>query len=433
LRSTLPLLLALTTAVHAADGPKARDAEPKKLSATSLLPDGSELKGVMIPRHDENHHLVGSLKADVITLVNDTMIAGKQVFIDFYNLDGSSRGHIELPKATFNQQKGLLQSNDNVTIHSQQFQARGSGVHYAIQKGDGFLTGPGTTWIESPKTTMNSSRSLIGAAGIALIAQTTAAPTTTTPDAAKLDPVLVQGVKQSAHSEVMSDTHEALKKDLEKSAEATKQTKEFLDQTDITPEEVGANAVPSPDGKPMDIQIGPNDTMVSFDGGMYFDVDKGLLVYLKNVKVNDPRFALDGANELKIFLAKDTTDKKPADKKPTDKKPADNKTADKKPESGSGASLEKKFDKVERIVATGAVHILQKSTEKGKAPIEASGAIFTYHPITGEIIISGGYPWVKQGSNFMRARQPNLTLRIQKSGSFHTEGQWDMGGSNPAK
>jgi hypothetical protein len=44
------------------------------------------------------------------------------------------------------------------------------------------------------------------------------------------------------------------------------------------------------------------------------------------------------------------------------------------------------------------------------------------------MILSGGYPWVKQGATFMRAEQPNLNLRILKSGSFVTEGKWVMGG-----
>ena len=73
--------------------------------------------------------------------------------------------------------------------------------------------------------------------------------------------------------------------------------------------------------------------------------------------------------------------------------------------------------------------ITQKQVEKGKQPVQASGAIFTYRPGTGEIVLSGGYPWVKQGTTFMRAKEPNLNLRIQKSGSFITEGNWDMGGN----
>ena len=149
---------------------------------------------------------------------------------------------------------------------------------------------------------------------------------------------------------------------------------------------------------------------------MYFDADEGVFVYLKNVRVTDPRFGLSGANELKIFLGK-----KPA-KAPA--QPA-KEAKDGKPGLGLGA----KFGDVERIVASGAVRIVQKETEAGKDPVEASGAIFTYHAKTGEIILSGGYPWVKQGTTFMRAKEPNLNLRILKTGSFVTEGNWEMGGT----
>ena len=151
---------------------------------------------------------------------------------------------------------------------------------------------------------------------------------------------------------------------------------------------------------------------------MFFDADEGVVVYLKKVRVNDPRFTLSGANELKVFLAK-----KPAAGKA---KPDAKNKQDANPLSNG---LGSKFGDVERIVATGAVRILQKQPAAGKDPIEASGAIFTYHTKTGQIILSGGYPWVKQGSSFMRAEQPNLNLRILKNGSFVTEGKWVMGGN----
>jgi lipopolysaccharide export system protein LptA len=152
---------------------------------------------------------------------------------------------------------------------------------------------------------------------------------------------------------------------------------------------------------------------VTCDGGMYFDADDGVFVYLRNVVVKDPRFDLSGAHELKVFLGK-----KPDEKT---QKNASQKSADGK---GVGA----RFGDVERIVATGAVRVLQKQTEPGKLPVEASGAIFTYHPKTGRIHLQGGYPWVKQGTNFMRAKEPKLSLRIEKDGSFVTEGRWDMRG-----
>ena len=84
---------------------------------------------------------------------------------------------------------------------------------------------------------------------------------------------------------------------------------------------------------------------------------------------------------------------------------------------------------MQSIIATGAVRITQKATEAGKEPVQASGAIFTYRPDTGDITLTGGYPWVLQGSTFMRAKEPNLSLHIAKSGSFETQGNWEMGGN----
>ena len=81
-------------------------------------------------------------------------------------------------------------------------------------------------------------------------------------------------------------------------------------------------------------------------------------------------------------------------------------------------------------MATGAVLLDQKPTEAGKEPIKASGAIFTYNIKDDQIILKGGYPWVMQGTTYMRAKEPNLILRISpKAGSFVTEGNWEMGGN----
>jgi lipopolysaccharide export system protein LptA len=217
--------------------------------------------------------------------------------------------------------------------------------------------------------------------------------------------------KAPAQSNAASETRSALKTDLDASAAATASAKAFLEKQEIPAK---ADTAPTtPEAQPLEAPADPNDTLVTCDGGMYFDADEGVFVYLRNVVVKDPRFDLSGANELKVFLGK-----KP-DEKTSEK--ASQKSADGK---GVGA----RFGDVERIVATGAVKVLQKQTEPGKLPVEASGAIFTYHPKTGRIHLQGGYPWVKQGTNFMRAKEPNLILRIEKDGSFVTEGRWDMRG-----
>jgi hypothetical protein len=193
--------------------------------------------------------------------------------------------------------------------------------------------------------------------------------------------------------------------------------------------------VPEPAAaKPLDVNPGPQDTVIQCEGGMYFDSDEGVLVYMKNVTVKDPRFSLAGANELKVFFGKkppkmvkvvkpvdpDTTQPTATDKPPEAKPPA---------KTGFGGSIGNNFGEVERIVATGAV-VLEQKGAAGKEPIKASGAVFSYNIKADQVIIKGGFPWFTQGATFMRAMEPDLILRLSpKTGGFVTEGNWQMGGN----
>jgi lipopolysaccharide export system protein LptA len=337
------------------------------------------------------------------------------VCIEFFDSDETMNGRIDLKQAVFNSAKGSLKATEIVTLSSDQIVAKGDGLCYAFEQGEGFLGGPVDTRIFSKKqTTMKSRSSTLRATAMvgAALAQPVlnAAPKPIAP--AERTAMHADAVsKAPAQSNAASETRSALKTDLDASAAATASAKAFLEKQEIPAK---ADTAPTtPEAQPLEAPADPNDTLVTCDGGMYFDADEGVFVYLRNVVVKDPRFDLSGANELKVFLGK-----KP-DEKTSEK--ASQKSADGK---GVGA----RFGDVERIVATGAVKVLQKQTEPGKLPVEASGAIFTYHPKTGRIHLQGGYPWVKQGTNFMRAKEPNLILRIEKDGSFVTEGRWDMRG-----
>lgn len=383
-------------------------------SAISLLPNGSVMQDVMLPRYDEQRRLTSMLKARKMTIVTDDVIAGEDVTVGFFNSDNSPGARVDMITATLHKPSGLLEARRKTTISSERVQATGTALAYSLGSGEGFLTGPAATVIQSaPETTMNSRPTPRGAAAAAALLASSGTMSATPP--APVSPQQQSAIAADAapaapaHARSSSSARERLRDELDASAAATAAATAFLEQTGAAS---AATQAPARDATPLEVQPGPADTLITCDGGIYFDADAGVLVYLRNVRVTDPRFSLSGAGELKVFLGKKPAE--PAGKTPSDKQPA----------IAPGAG----FGDVERIVATGAVRFLQKQPEAGKEPVEASGAIFTYHPKTGEIILTGGYPWVKQGSTFMRARQPNLSLRIQKSGSFVTEGNWDMGG-----
>ncbi len=220
-----------------------------------------------------------------------------------------------------------------------------------------------------------------------------------------------------AASNAMAKTR--LETDLADSTAASQAVAEFLVQADLP-------AVPpaaEPVAKPLEVKNGPSDTIIHCTGGMYFDADNGVLVYLKDVTVNDPRYKLTGADELKIFF-----EKKPVEPKKEGAASEPETSADKK-EAGLGGDIGAKFGDVERIVATGAV-VLDQKAAPGKEPIKASGRIFTYNLKDDVVIISRGFPWFTQGTTYMRANEEALSLKIYpKTGSFATEGDWTMGGN----
>lgn len=415
MRPLLPALILLAPALHAAE---AGGDPPKrgKISAVSLLPDGSELCEVMFPRYDEKRRLVGVLKAEAMTLVNDQTVSGRTISIEFFNDDQTPRGRIDLKTATFDQSRGFVEAREPVTVRSDRINANGTGLIHDLETGEGFLLGPAETWIPNPtETAMTTRPSTLRAAAAGMAIAATSVNAAAPPPLTEAEKAALQTDAASAAgdlTEAAKATRADLGSALAASDAANKSAREFLVKAELDAKETVAPEPPQ--AKPLEKEPGPNDTLIACDGGMYFNPDEGVFVYLKNVRVTDPRFTMKGANELKIFLSK-----KPEDNNAkTEKK-------DGPQEAKLGDDLGGKFGDVERIVATGAIVLDQKAVD-GNEAIKASGAIFSYNIKADQVIISGGYPWVVRGGLALRAKEPNLTLRIQpKTGKMDTEGAWE--------
>jgi lipopolysaccharide export system protein LptA len=347
-----------------------------------------------------------------MTLIDTERVQGENVLIRLFNRDRSLRGKVKMENALFDQTKSRLFANEPVEITADRLVARGVGLVYSLREGKGFLKGPASTWISAPPTATSMISSPFSAA--ALVAFCLApSPLIALPPPFVSEEEIAAIKADSAPAKPEADkrsaaTQASFNESVEQGNKASAAALEFISTSEI--KSVAAEE-PAAEAKPLEVKPGPDDTLITCDGGMYFDSDEGILVYLGNVKVTDPRFSLSGAQQLKVFFEKKPKKKKA---KKDDKKPA-----------GMG-----NFGDVQKIVAEGAVLIDQKAVG-GKEPVQASGRILTYNIPTGEIIIHGGYPWVKQGTYFNRAKEPNLTLRLLTSGSFSTstDGIWEMGGN----
>jgi hypothetical protein len=437
LTGKLPVLFLLVPTLLMAQEGYPAVAPKRKISIASLLPPGSLLAGVMLPRYDEDRCLVGVLHANSMTFVTSEILDGKAVSIESFNPDRSSNVRMDLASARFDQSTGALSTRESVKIRSADISTDGAGLIYKVDQAKGFLMGPVITRIKAPpKTTMTTSTSPLRATaivGTSLLAMPLAAAPAGVVAVPRDDAASLSQSVAAANAQTRAD----LRTVLSASVEATRAATTFLEQEDLIAKAASVAVPPVAIAKPLDVTPGPNDTVINCDGGMYFDSNQYLLVYLKNVTVADPRFTLDGANEIKVFFEKKTDTKPESKPKPNDKpeiksndkpepepkpepKPSD-KPEPKSNDRPTPGGMNVKMGDVERVVATGAVHILQKPDANNEA-IEAAGALCTYNFKTGEIILSGGKPWVRKGGMINRSKQSNQTLRIIEGKFTFSEG-----------
>lgn len=375
------LLFAPVTAVFAADAKDTRDK-----SALSMLPDGSELFDVVVPRYNEKRQLIGVMRAETLRLIDQQQAEAESCVIEFNDTEKNRNGRIDLKRILYNQNTGIVRAGEAVKIRSDQLHADGVGLVYDVNEGEGFLHGPARTWIPSSReTAMRDSKPstavLLVAPGVFTIA------TTVEPKDSDTAETFVAGAKA---------TREELAQALADSKEANQKVENFLENTEAVDAKDFRGKVPA--AKPLEIEPKPNDLVIQCDGGMYFDPEEGVFVYLKNVRVKDPRFKLSGANELKIYLE------------------------EKKEGDGNGKD---DFGEIARVTASGAL-LFEQEPDGKREPIRASGAFFSYQIESDKVVLSGGFPWVVQGGVALRAREANLSLRIEpKARKFQTEGAWD--------
>jgi len=428
-RSIACITLALATPMAHGDEAAVEATDPKirKIPAISVLPDGSELEGVVLPRYDQKLRLTGSLRADKLTLLGPEKVQGDNVHIKLIDPDSTDAPtRITLGSATLNQASGIITAVEDITILSARFTATGTALHLAFEEGRGFVSGPATTVILPQQetamhkpTTPRHPMLATAALGVALTANTMAQGRPPAVSEEELSELKREAA--SSESIMRSRTQESRAHLMEAetlSHEISSAARTFLINQVLEPGDEPPAPPERGDDKPLEIEATPEDTRILSDGGFYFDAEAGILVYLQNVRVSDPRFTLDGVDELKIIFAKKPESEKKEREDKKEPKPAKNDLA-----GGFAAGV----GEVERIIATGRVRFNQRQPQGGKPPVEASGALFNYDVAKGEIIISGGYPWVRQASYYARALQPNLNLRIRRDGSFVTEGNWDTG------
>ena len=429
--------------------------ESSGLLNADLMPDGGILKNVLIPQYDDKLMLSATLRAEVMEIavakktktVEIKLIDALKVKLEFFNPDRTPRGKIEMATARYDAKKQFLTSDEPVSLVSDDLTAEGSRLVYDLKKSRGFLHGPvtATTTTTDRSTSMNSkpvrqaiaAGSLMMAAATGLPAQEPAVPLADRIAESRLTPEELQRLDQAAVTRKPL-VEEKVAKESKEFAEATARSEsanttvsDFFRAAALTTLLAEPLAAPATGDVPRpNIPEDPTQTRITSDDGAFFDSPNGLLVFLKNVVVKDPRFTLNGADELKVFFEPKVDPKAAAKGKAGD---ANEKAAEPvKPDAapaGEKPKLEKvdpaglnaaKFGKPVEIIATGTVVVEYLPEKKDEPPVKASARNVIYNLKTEEFTLRGGSPWVLREGQLSSVPGNDAYIVIKKDGSFIT-------------
>ena len=250
-----------------------------------MLPDGSELKGVMLPRYDEDHKLIGVLKSQTMPLVNAGQIDGQTVSIELFNPDQSPKGRIDLISATFYQEKGHphRQGARRNQIRPDDRQRQRPLLLVQTRKGISARSRPPPS--SSPHRELHENslphrfapRLFSAWRCWRIPAAAPPQPVTAEESAALQADAMSKAPPKSTPSNAAAKTR--LETDLATPPRHPRPSP-ISSSRRISPP---SRRTPNRPRKPLEVKNGPNDTIINCTGGMYFDADAGVLVYLKNV------------------------------------------------------------------------------------------------------------------------------------------------------
>ncbi|NWK55417.1 hypothetical protein HW115_07325 [Verrucomicrobiaceae bacterium N1E253] len=449
-----------------------------------ILPEGSILQRVRLPRYDKDYNPESLLKADRLTVLDQHRIEGHHVTIELYDKDGTVRAHTEMAQAIYNQQNSTLHASETITLRGdlekQHYRANGTGLIFHWNQKRGFLLGPASTEFLSKPVDTSSAMQLkphprLLTSSLAI----TAAITNLTQVSVATPPTPLTEAQLGELDQLAKPTSSVIEHKQQEAARSLEEERKLMQTADDTMapflESIGQGALlvstAAPTKATSTPQVNVKDTTpntgnknstkkeappqlleVKCDGGLYFDTDTGVLAYLKNIRLKEPRFELTCSDELKVFLEKKQVEAKTAKPGKSNKKskietprnetpktaPPTNTPETKQPKSpnkqtktdktkeeakkGDENSLAASFGDLKKIVATGSVRIIRKD-EKGQTYI-ATSETASYDAKTGEMILRGKKPRIQIGKHqYVQSEEDNKYIKIEKNGKFLLEGR----------
>ncbi len=117
-----------------------------------ILPEGSILRRVKLPRYDKDFNPLSLLKADKLTVIDQNQIAAEGISVILFDDSGAIRGQSQMHRATYSQLTSVIEAKEAITMKGESYSATGTGLILNFNDGRGFLLGPATTTFQTTQS-----------------------------------------------------------------------------------------------------------------------------------------------------------------------------------------------------------------------------------------------------------------------------------------
>ncbi|MGB0993420.1 MAG: hypothetical protein ACPG32_13250, partial [Akkermansiaceae bacterium] len=132
-------------ALPAAKAEKKKEKKGSAFPALDILPEGSILRRVHLPRYNKDFDPISLLKADTLTVISDHEIQGTGITIEIYGENAARVAHTKIHTAIYDTENSTLNATEAIYLKGEKYEASGKGLIFEWKSRRGFLTGPALT------------------------------------------------------------------------------------------------------------------------------------------------------------------------------------------------------------------------------------------------------------------------------------------------
>ncbi len=399
------------------------------------LPAGSMLKEVRIPVFDKKLRRMALLQSRFLKVRTKRDLIAENIALRYFH-DDSVLIRMEMESADFSLATGVLRAHQAITLDAEKLKGQGTGGVFHLESRAGFIRGPvstrmaGTNRRDADPATSEEQAAPPASPPLPVDLSELATTFTGPEDLTSSERRLVDTLLQSRTKSVVANrapTRNFMTQSRQSSGRADTDLRSFSHTVEIPESRLLAQIRGKDSNTLPHLQPSADEILITAEGGMFLNPERGHISYLRNVEVAESRFTLTCAGHLKVFFPPQALTKAIRDSKIPEE--GDKGSQGKSRSDQRGKTFSELVDPY-LFVISGGVRMTLRDPSGEKPPAIATGETAVIDRRTGDIVLQGGTPTIKQGSNSLTAGSPDLYLRIYQNGDLYAEeGLWTTVGN----